>query len=230
MAATALLRPPNSRRAAARSRSSCCASATACRATRRSRHAAGSIRCCRSIPQAIGKPALIIDALFGAGLNRPVKGDPHEMIEAINANGAPVLAVDLPSGDQRHDGRRDGRRDQRRRDRDVLPPQAGASVAAGTDALRLRVRVADIGIDRAACSTKSGRGRSRTFRRAWQESFPVPRHRRPQICPRPRGRRVRRAGVDRRGAARRRGARYGQGPASSRWRRRATRWRSTLRR
>src|SRR3979409_553577 len=49
-------------------------------------------------PQAIGRPALIIDALFGAGLNRPVKGEPHDMIEAINANGAPVLAVDLPSG------------------------------------------------------------------------------------------------------------------------------------
>src|ERR1700688_4872813 len=49
-------------------------------------------------PQAIGKPALIIDALFGAGLNRTVTGEAHDMIEAINANGAPVLAVDLPSG------------------------------------------------------------------------------------------------------------------------------------
>src|SRR5881394_189529 len=49
-------------------------------------------------PHAIGKPALIIDALFGAGLNRPVTGEPHDVIEAINGNGAPVLAVDLPSG------------------------------------------------------------------------------------------------------------------------------------
>src|SRR5471032_2317468 len=49
-------------------------------------------------PPAIGRPALIIDALFGAGLNRPIKDDPHDMIEAMNANGAPVLSVDLPSG------------------------------------------------------------------------------------------------------------------------------------
>src|SRR5256885_1478382 len=49
-------------------------------------------------PQAIGHPALIIDALFGAGLNRPVHGDPHDMIEAVNANAAPVLSIDLPSG------------------------------------------------------------------------------------------------------------------------------------
>src|SRR5215467_5994983 len=33
-------------------------------------------------PQAIGRPALIIDALFGAGLDRPVKGEPFDVIEA----------------------------------------------------------------------------------------------------------------------------------------------------
>src|SRR3954471_1340677 len=49
-------------------------------------------------PQAIGKPALIIDALFGAGLSRAVTGEPGDVIDAINANGAPVLAIDLPSG------------------------------------------------------------------------------------------------------------------------------------
>src|SRR3569623_1205064 len=49
-------------------------------------------------PQSLGKPALIIDALFGAGLDRDVKSEPCAMIEAINASGASVLAVALPSG------------------------------------------------------------------------------------------------------------------------------------
>src|SRR5262249_38139394 len=49
-------------------------------------------------PQAIGRPALIIDALFGAGLSRTITGEAHDMIAAINGSGAPVLAVDLPSG------------------------------------------------------------------------------------------------------------------------------------
>jgi hydroxyethylthiazole kinase-like uncharacterized protein yjeF len=65
-------------------------------AARAARQWRGNIGACD--PAAIGKPKLIIDALLGAGLDRPVKGDFRDMIDAINASGAPVLAVDLPSG------------------------------------------------------------------------------------------------------------------------------------
>lgn len=49
-------------------------------------------------PTAVGDCDVIIDALFGAGLDRDVEGLPRGMIEAINAAGVPVVAVDLPSG------------------------------------------------------------------------------------------------------------------------------------
>jgi ADP-dependent NAD(P)H-hydrate dehydratase / NAD(P)H-hydrate epimerase len=41
---------------------------------------------------------LIIDALFGAGLDRDAEGVPRVMIDAMNGAGVPVIAVDLPSG------------------------------------------------------------------------------------------------------------------------------------
>lgn len=41
---------------------------------------------------------VIIDALFGAGLTRPIAGAPATLIEAANACGAPIVAVDVPSG------------------------------------------------------------------------------------------------------------------------------------
>ncbi|WP_201451997.1 NAD(P)H-hydrate dehydratase [Rhodovarius lipocyclicus] len=42
--------------------------------------------------------SLITDALFGIGLNRAPQGAAAEAIAAMNAHGAPILAVDVPSG------------------------------------------------------------------------------------------------------------------------------------
>ncbi len=41
---------------------------------------------------------LIVDALFGTGLSRALEGAPAEAVRRINASGAEVLALDVPSG------------------------------------------------------------------------------------------------------------------------------------
>ncbi len=49
-------------------------------------------------PEQLAGCDIVIDALFGAGLDRDVSGVPQLMIEAMNAVKVPVVAVDLPSG------------------------------------------------------------------------------------------------------------------------------------
>lgn len=44
------------------------------------------------------RPALVVDGLFGIGLNRPLAGSWQKIIGAVNAARLPVLAVDIPSG------------------------------------------------------------------------------------------------------------------------------------
>ena len=41
---------------------------------------------------------LVIDALFGAGLDRPITGELADLVSSVNAADVPVVAADLPSG------------------------------------------------------------------------------------------------------------------------------------
>ncbi|MCK7595436.1 NAD(P)H-hydrate dehydratase [Pseudomarimonas salicorniae] len=47
---------------------------------------------------ALPRVDLIVDALFGTGLSRPLEGAAAALVEAVNDAGAPVLALDVPSG------------------------------------------------------------------------------------------------------------------------------------
>jgi NAD(P)H-hydrate epimerase len=46
----------------------------------------------------LGPRTVVVDALFGIGLTRPLAGDVLDAVEAVNRSGARVVAVDMPSG------------------------------------------------------------------------------------------------------------------------------------
>lgn len=46
----------------------------------------------------LAEHTLVIDAMFGGGLDRPIEGTSRSIIEAINERKLPVVSADLPSG------------------------------------------------------------------------------------------------------------------------------------
>ncbi|MEO5630022.1 MAG: NAD(P)H-hydrate epimerase, partial [Thermomonas sp.] len=48
--------------------------------------------------EALGHADLVVDALFGIGLSRALDAATTDLIDAINAQSVPVLALDVPSG------------------------------------------------------------------------------------------------------------------------------------
>ena len=127
-------------------------------------------------PSGLDGAEIIIDALFGAGLDRPIDGPARAMIDAMNAqSGAtPIIAVDLPSGINGTSG-----------------AVMGAAVRATATVTFFRKKpahlllpgrlhcgetsVADIGIPQSVLT----RIAPRTFENCpdlWRKDFPVPRH------------------------------------------------------
>lgn len=49
-------------------------------------------------PEVLDGQKLAVDAVFGAGLSRPVDGTAGEVVAALNGSVIPVVAVDIPSG------------------------------------------------------------------------------------------------------------------------------------
>ncbi len=115
---------------------------------------------------------LVIDALFGAGLSRDLAGAARALVEAVNAAGRPVLAIDVPSGIDGDSGAVRGlavrARDTvalvRRRPGHLLLP---GRLHAG------RVHVADIGIDEATVAGLAPRSFA-DEPSLWRAAFPVP--------------------------------------------------------
>ncbi len=120
----------------------------------------------------IGHPALIIDALFGAGLNRIVKDGASELIEAINASAAPVVSVDLPSGINGNTGAVMGSAVRATETVTFFRRKPGHLLMPGRSYCG-RVRVADIGVDDAVLESIAPLA-FENVPELWDKLFPVP--------------------------------------------------------
>ncbi len=148
---------------------------------------------------------LVIDALFGAGLSRDLDGEARALVEAVNAGGIPVLAVDVPSGVDGDTGRGARRRDPGRGDRDFRGVQARAPAAARARASAASSASPRSGPDRRRWRSASPPARrfTGTDRTCGPTAFPRLDRGQPQIYPRPRPRAVGTGDQDRGRPARR---------------------------
>jgi ADP-dependent NAD(P)H-hydrate dehydratase / NAD(P)H-hydrate epimerase len=123
-------------------------------------------------PEGLAGADVAIDALFGAGLDRPVEGLALRMIEAANECGIPAIAVDLPSGVNGTSGAVMGAAVRATRTVTFFRRKPGHLLLPGRRFCGL-VTVADIGIQASTLASI----RPQTFANAlalWAHTFPIP--------------------------------------------------------
>ncbi|MGI9421879.1 MAG: NAD(P)H-hydrate epimerase, partial [Hyphomicrobiaceae bacterium] len=93
----------------------------------------------------LGTADLLIDALFGAGLTRPLDGPAATVVARLNAAHAPILSVDVPSGLDGSTGQAHGPVVSARATISFFRPKPGHLLLPGR-ALCGDLHIADIGI------------------------------------------------------------------------------------
>jgi NAD(P)H-hydrate epimerase len=97
------------------------------------------------LKEALAEADLVVDALFGTGLDRPIEGFLADVVRAMNAATAPRFAVDLPSGLDADTGRTLGVAVHARATVTFAHHKLGLLTPGGA-ALAGRVHVVDIGV------------------------------------------------------------------------------------
>jgi len=110
--------------------------------------AGGAVR----IPSALPDADLLVDALFGIGLDRPVQGGAAALIDAVNRHPAPVLALDVPSGLDAARGSAPGHAVVASRTIEFIVPKAGLRTGQARDLVG-ELRCDSLGIDPASAGS-----------------------------------------------------------------------------
>lgn len=99
---------------------------------------------------------LVVDGLFGIGLEREVVGAPAELVARMNTAGVPVLALDVPSGLHADSGRVLGTAVRATHTATFIAMKPGLLTLDGPDHAG-RVQVFDLGMESAAPGVSPGR-------------------------------------------------------------------------
>ncbi|MGB0750255.1 MAG: NAD(P)H-hydrate epimerase, partial [Magnetospiraceae bacterium] len=130
----------------------------------------GDILACT--PEVIAHAGLVVDALFGAGLSKPVGGAAAATLQAAAGKGLPLVAVDMPSGVQGDTGEILGSAVPTALTVSFFRPKLGHFLYPGRGLIG-ELKIVDIGIPETVLAEIKPRHRVNQ-RDAWRPALPQP--------------------------------------------------------